>query len=213
MKVVIAEDSAVLRDGLELLLTTRGHTVAATVGTGDSLQSAVATHQPDIAVVDVRMPPTFTDEGIRAALAVRQTHPSVGLLVFSQHVETRYASELLAGGTRGVGYLLKDRVADTKDFLAACEQIADGGTVLDPEVVTQILGASRRSTNLAALTTREREVLSLMAEGRTNTAIARTLFIGDGSVEKHISNIFSKLGLPPSESDHRRVLAVLRYLS
>ncbi|MEV4320215.1 response regulator transcription factor [Actinocrispum sp. NPDC049592] len=213
MKVVIAEDSAVLRDGLELLLTTRGHTVAATVSTGDSLQSAVATHTPDIAVVDVRMPPTFTDEGIRAALDVRRAHPSVGLLVFSQHVETRYAAELLAGGTQGVGYLLKDRVADTKDFLAACEQIASGGTVLDPEVVTQILGASRRATNLAALTTREREVLALMAEGRTNTAIARTLFIGDGSVEKHISNIFAKLGLPPSESDHRRVLAVLRYLS
>jgi DNA-binding NarL/FixJ family response regulator len=213
MKVVIAEDSAVLRDGLELLLTTRGHTVAAAISTGEELLSAVTTHHPDIAVVDVRMPPTFTDEGIRAALDVRRAHPSVGLLVFSQHIETRYASELLAGGTRGVGYLLKDRVADTKDFLAACEQIATGGTELDPEVVSQILGASRRATNLAALTAREREVLALMAEGRTNTAIARTLYIGDGSVEKHISNIFAKLGLPPSESDHRRVLAVLRYLS
>jgi DNA-binding NarL/FixJ family response regulator len=212
MKVVIAEDSAVLRDGLSLLLSTHGHTVAATVGTGPALESAVADHEPDIAVVDVRMPPTFTDEGIRAALTVRRTHPAVGLLVFSQHVETRYAAELLAGGTRGVGYLLKDRVADTKDFVAACAQIAGGGTVLDPEVVTQILGASRRALDLAALTAREREVLALMAEGRTNTAIAKSLFVSDGSVEKHISSIFTKLGLPPSEADHRRVLAVLRYL-
>ncbi|TCO56744.1 LuxR C-terminal-related transcriptional regulator [Actinocrispum wychmicini] len=213
MKVVIAEDSAVLRDGLSLLLTTRGHAVAATVDTGPALEDAVAEHRPDIAVVDVRMPPTFTDEGIRAALAVRRSAPSVGLLVFSQHIETRYAAELLSGGTRGVGYLLKDRVADTRDFLAACEQVAAGGTVLDPEVVTQILGASRRATDLAALTAREREVLGLMAEGRTNTAIAKALFVSDGSVEKHISSIFTKLGLPPSDTDHRRVLAVLRYLA
>jgi DNA-binding NarL/FixJ family response regulator len=213
MKVVIAEDSAVLRDGLSLLLSTRGHEVAAAVSTGQALEEAVAEHTPDLAVVDVRMPPTFTDEGVRAALAVRKSHPSVGLLVFSQHIETRYAAELLAGGTRGVGYLLKDRVADTRDFLAACEQIASGGTVLDPEVVSQILGASRRTQDLAALTAREREVLGLMAEGRTNTAIAKTLFISDGSVEKHISGIFTKLGLPPSDTDHRRVLAVLRYLS
>lgn len=213
MKVVIAEDSAVLRDGLSLLLTTRGHSVAATVSTGIGLESAVAEHQPDIAVVDVRMPPTFTDEGIRAALAVRKSVPEVGLLVFSQHVETRYAAELLAGGTQGVGYLLKDRVADTRDFVSACEQVASGGTVLDPEVVTQILGASRRAQDLAALTAREREVLALMAEGRTNTAIAKALFVSDGSVEKHISSIFAKLGLPPSDTDHRRVLAVLRYLA
>jgi DNA-binding NarL/FixJ family response regulator len=213
MRIVIAEDSAVLRDGLSLLLTTRGHTVEAAVSTGDALTEAVAEHVPDMAVVDVRMPPTFTDEGIRAALAVRKTHPSVGLLVFSQHIETRYAAELLAGGAGGVGYLLKDRVADVKDFLAACEQIAAGGTVLDPEVVTQVLGASRRAQDLSALTAREREVLGLMAEGRTNTAIAKALFVSDGSVEKHISSIFAKLGLPPSEADHRRVLAVLRYLA
>nr|WP_042185639.1 response regulator transcription factor [Kibdelosporangium sp. MJ126-NF4]CEL16796.1 two-component system response regulator [Kibdelosporangium sp. MJ126-NF4]CTQ91975.1 two-component system response regulator [Kibdelosporangium sp. MJ126-NF4] len=213
MRIVIAEDSAVLRDGLSLLLSTRGHEVVATVSTGEDLTGAVAEHIPDIAVVDVRMPPSFTDEGIRAALAVRKAHPSVGLLVFSQHIETRYASELLAGGARGVGYLLKDRVADVRDFLSACEQIAAGGTVLDPEVVTQVLGASRRSQDLSALTAREREVLGLMAEGRTNTAIAKTLFISEGSVEKHISSIFTKLGLPPSETDHRRVLAVLRHLS
>jgi DNA-binding NarL/FixJ family response regulator len=213
MRIVIAEDSAVLRDGLSLLLTTRGHTVEAAVSTGEALAEAITEHVPDIAVVDVRMPPTFTDEGIRAALAVRKTHPSVGLLVFSQHIETRYAAELLAGGARGVGYLLKDRVADVKDFLAACEQIAGGGTVLDPEVVTQVLGASRRTQDLSALTAREREVLSLMAEGRTNTAIAKALFVSEGSVEKHISSIFAKLGLPPSEADHRRVLAVLRYLA
>jgi DNA-binding NarL/FixJ family response regulator len=213
MRIVIAEDSAVLRDGLSLLLTTRGHTVEASVSTGEALAEAITEHVPDIAVVDVRMPPTFTDEGIRAALAVRKTHPSVGLLVFSQHIETRYAAELLASGARGVGYLLKDRVADVKDFLAACEQIAGGGTVLDPEVVTQVLGASRHTQDLSALTTREREVLSLMAEGRTNTAIAKALFVSDGSVEKHISSIFAKLGLPPSEADHRRVLAVLRYLA
>jgi DNA-binding NarL/FixJ family response regulator len=213
MRIVIAEDSAVLRDGLSLLLTTRGHTVPAAVSTGDALVEAVATHAPDIAVVDVRMPPTFTDEGIRAALALRKSHPSVGLLVFSQHIETRYAAELLASGAQGVGYLLKDRVADTKDFVAACEQIAAGGTVLDPEVVTQVLGASRHGRDLSTLTAREREVLGLMAEGRTNTAIAKTLFISDGSVEKHISSIFAKLGLPPSEADHRRVLAVLRFLA
>lgn len=213
MRIVIAEDSAVLRDGLSLLLTTRGHEVLATVTTGEELESAVAEHIPDIAVVDVRMPPTFTDEGVRAALAVRRSHPSVGLLVFSQHIETRYASELLAGGARGVGYLLKDRVADVSDFISACDRIAAGGTVLDPEVVTQVLGASRHAQDLSALTAREREVLGLMAEGRTNTAIAKTLYVTEGSVEKHISSIFAKLGLPPSQADHRRVLAVLRYLS
>jgi DNA-binding NarL/FixJ family response regulator len=213
MRIVIAEDSAVLRDGLSLLLTTRGHTVVATVSTGLELEAAIAEHVPDIAVVDVRMPPTFTDEGIRSAVTVRKSHPSVGLLVFSQHIETQYAAELLAGGARGVGYLLKDRVADVRDFMSACEQIAAGGTVLDPEVVTQVLGASRRSQDLSALTAREREVLGLMAEGRTNTAIAKSLYVSEGSVEKHISSIFAKLGMPPSETDHRRVLAVLRYLS
>jgi DNA-binding NarL/FixJ family response regulator len=212
MRIVIAEDSAVLRDGLSLLLTTRGHEVLATVSTGPALVEAVASWTPDIAVVDVRMPPTFTDEGIKAALAVRKAQPEVGLLVFSQHIETRYAAELLAGGAAGVGYLLKDRVADVSDFLAACDQVAGGGTVLDPEVVTQVLGASRRAQDLSALTAREREVLGLMAEGRTNTAIAKSLFVSEGSVEKHISSIFAKLGLPPSDTDHRRVLAVLRFL-
>lgn len=212
MRIVIAEDSAVLRDGLSLLLTTRGHEVAAAVTDADRLLSAVTTHSPDVAVVDVRMPPTFTDEGLRAAIQLRRTHPQVGVLVFSQHIETRYAADLLAGGAGGVGYLLKDRVADVRDFIAALDTIAGGGTVLDPEVITQVLGATRRGDDLDTLTTREREVLGLMAEGRTNTAIARTLYITEGSVEKHVSSIFTKLRLPPSESDHRRVLAVLRYL-
>jgi DNA-binding NarL/FixJ family response regulator len=212
MRIVIAEDSAVLRDGLSLLLTTRGHEVAAAVTDAAHLLSAVATHSPDVAVVDVRMPPTFTDEGLRAAIQLRRSHPRVGVLVFSQHIETRYAADLLALGAGGVGYLLKDRVADVRDFVAALDTIATGGTVLDPEVITQVLGATRRGDDLGTLTTREREVLGLMAQGRTNTAIARTLYITEGSVEKHVSSIFTKLGLPPSESDHRRVLAVLRYL-
>lgn len=212
MRIAIAEDSVILRDGLVELLTSRGHEVVAAVGDGDALRVSVATMRPDVAVVDIRMPPTHTDEGLRAAIEIRRDHPNVGVLVFSQYVETRYAAELLGSRSDRVGYLLKDRVADVSDFVDALERIAAGGTVLDPEVVTQLLGASRRTDKVEALTGRERTVLGLMAEGRSNAAIAKSLFIGEGSIEKHVTSIFSKLGLPPSDADHRRVLAVLRYL-
>jgi DNA-binding NarL/FixJ family response regulator len=212
MRVVIAEDAAVLRDGLVHLLTDRGHMVPAAVADAVSLLAAVAEHRPDVAVVDVRMPPTHTDEGLRAALTLRREYPDVGVLVFSQYIETRYAADLLAGPVAGVGYLLKDRVADVSDFVSAVERVARGGTVLDPEVVSQLLRASRRTDTLAGFTERERAVLALMAEGRSNTAIAKALFVTDGAVEKHVTSIFGKLGLAPSEGDHRRVLAVLRYL-
>jgi DNA-binding NarL/FixJ family response regulator len=212
VSVVIAEDAAVLRDGLVHLLTDRGHRVLAAVPDAEALRAAVEEHRPDVAVVDIRMPPTHTDEGLRAAVAIRAAHPEIGVLVFSQYVETRYAAQLLAGGAQGVGYLLKDRVADVSDFVDALVRVAAGGTVLDPEVVTQLMGTTRRTEALAGLTAREREVLGLMAEGRSNTAVAATLFLSAGAVEKHITSIFSKLGLPPSDADHRRVLAVLRYL-
>ncbi|HLG68342.1 MAG TPA: response regulator transcription factor [Acidimicrobiales bacterium] len=210
--VVIAEDSAILRDGLVQLLSDRGFDVERAVSDAASLEQAVADHPPDVAVVDVRMPPTFTDEGLRAALTLRRDHPDVGILVFSQYVETRYAAELLAGGAAGIGYLLKDRVADVSDFVEALVRVASGGTALDPEVVTQLMGSSRRTDTLAALSSRERQVLALMAEGRTNSAIAANLVISEGAVEKHVANIFSKLNLPATPTDHRRVLAVLRYL-
>jgi DNA-binding NarL/FixJ family response regulator len=210
--VVIAEDSAILRDGLVQLLLDRGFTVTKAVSDAVSLEAAVAADPPDVAVVDIRMPPTFTDEGLRAAMALRRNHPDVGILVFSQYVETRYAAELLAGGAGRIGYLLKDRVADVADFVDALMRVAAGGTALDPEVVTQLMGASRRTDTLARLSGREREVLGLMAEGRTNSAVAASLVISEGAVEKHIANIFSKLNLPATPTDHRRVLAVLRYL-
>jgi len=212
MRIVIAEDAAILRDGLVQLLTDRGHEVVAAVSDGDALRAAVAEHDPDEPLVDIRMPPSFTDEGLRAAIAIRRERPNVGVLVFSQWVETRYAAELLATSSSGVGYLLKDRVADVGEFVEALTRVAAGGTALDPEVVSQLLGASRRGDALAALTPREREVLGLMAEGRTNAAIARQLVVTDRAVEKHVANIFTKLDLPPSGEDHRRVLAVLRYL-
>jgi DNA-binding NarL/FixJ family response regulator len=212
VRVVIAEDSGVLRDGLVHLLSDRGHEVVAAVGDGEALRAAVAAHDPDVAVVDVRMPPGHTDEGLRAALALRRDHPAVGVLVFSQYVETRYAAELLAGRVDGVGYLLKDRVADVGEFVDALTRVAAGETVLDPEVVTQLLRAGRRTAALDTLSPREREVLALMAEGRSNTAVAKALFVSEGAVEKHVTSIFGKLGLAPSEGDHRRVLAVLRYL-
>ena len=212
LRVVIAEDSAILRDGLVQLLVDRGFAVISAVGDAASLEQAVAADPPDVAVVDVRMPPTFTDEGLRAAIRLRRSHPGVGILVFSQYIETRYATELLAGGAAGIGYLLKDRVADVADFAEALVRVASGGTALDPEVVTQLLGASRRTDMLAGLSGREREVLTLMAEGRTNSAIATSLVISEGAVEKHVANIFSKLDLPATSTDHRRVLAVLRYL-
>jgi DNA-binding NarL/FixJ family response regulator len=210
--VVIAEDSAILRDGLVQLLADRGFAVTAAVGDATSLERVVEHDPPDVAVVDIRMPPTFTDEGLQASLSLRRNHPEVGILVFSQYVETRYAADLLAGGAAKVGYLLKDRVADVSDFVEALVRVASGGTALDPEVVTQLIGASRRTDTLSALSGREREVLALMAEGRTNSAIANHLVISEGAVEKHVANIFSKLNLPSSSTDHRRVLAVLRYL-
>jgi DNA-binding NarL/FixJ family response regulator len=212
MRITIAEDSIILRDGMVELLASRGHEVVAAVSDGESLLTAVAAGPPDVAVVDIRMPPTYTDEGLRAAIEIRKRYPEVGVLMFSQYIETRYAAELLGGRSDRVGYLLKDRIADVSDFIDALGRIAAGGTVLDPEVVTQMLGASRKTDVVAALTARERAVLELMAEGRTNAAIAKTLFVGEGSIEKHVTSIFAKLGLPPSDADHRRVLAVLRYL-
>jgi DNA-binding NarL/FixJ family response regulator len=216
LRIVIAEDSAVLRAGLIEILADRGHEVVAAVGDADALCAAVAEHRPDVTIVDVRMPPTHTDEGLRAAVALRRDHPGLGVLVFSQYIETSYAAELLgaksSGGAAGVGYLLKDRVVDVAEFTGALTRVAAGGTALDPEVVTQMLGASRRAGTLAGLTSREREVLALMAEGRSNGGISAVLFISERAVEKHVGNIFSKLGLPPSDADHRRVLAVLRYL-
>jgi DNA-binding NarL/FixJ family response regulator len=219
LRVVIAEDSAVLRAGLAEILADRGHVVAAAVGDAEALLAAVAEHRPDVTVVDVRMPPSHTDEGLRAAIAIRRDHPGVGVLVFSQYIETRYAADLLGAGqagrggrAAGVGYLLKDRVADVSEFIEALSRVAAGGTALDPEVVTQLLGASRRADGLGRLTAREREVLGLMAEGRSNGAIAGLLVVSERAVEKHVGNIFSKLGLAPSDADHRRVLAVLRYL-
>jgi DNA-binding NarL/FixJ family response regulator len=212
MRVVIAEDSVLLRAGLERLLAEGELEVVGTVGDGPALVAAAAALRPDIAIVDVRMPPTHTDEGLRAAIEVRRMVPETAILVLSQYVEERYALELIGGNAEGVGYLLKDRVADVAEFLAAVRHVAGGGTALDPEVVAQLLGRRRRGNPLEALSPREREVLALMAEGRSNAAIAAELVVTDGAVEKHVSNIFAKLGLPATANDHRRVLAVLTYL-
>jgi DNA-binding NarL/FixJ family response regulator len=213
MRIVIAEDSAVIRAGLTEILTDRGHEIVAAVGDAGALLAAVATHEPDVAIVDVRMPPDHTDEGLRAAITMRRSHPRVGILVFSQYVETRYAADLLSMRSGGVGYLLKDRVANVAEFDDAITRVAAGGTALDPEVVTGLLSATRHVAALGVLTPREHDVLALMAEGRSNSAIAERFFVSERAVEKHISNIFSKLGLPPSDSDHRRVLAVLAFLN
>jgi DNA-binding NarL/FixJ family response regulator len=210
MRVVIAEDSVLLREGLSRLLVDAGHDVVAATGDAETFLRAVDAQRPDVVVVDVRMPPTFTDEGLRAALVVRHQWPTVGVLVLSQYVEERYATELLTDRAGGVGYLLKDRVADVGDFIDALRRVGEGGSVLDPEVVAQLLARSRNP--LATLTPRERKVLGLMAEGRSNAAIAAALTIGTAAVEKYINSIFSKLSLPPTDGDHRRVLAVLRYL-
>jgi DNA-binding NarL/FixJ family response regulator len=212
IRVVIAEDSAVLRDGLVQLLVDRGFVITGAVADPESLRRSVERERPDVAIVDIRMPPTFTDEGLRAAIDLRRQHEGLGILLFSQYIETRYAADLLADDAAGIGYLLKDRVADVSDFVEALVRVASGGTALDPEVVTQLLGASRRTDTISVLSGREKEVLSLMAEGRSNVAIARDLVISEGAVEKHVANIFTKLDLPVSQSDHRRVLAVLRYL-
>jgi DNA-binding NarL/FixJ family response regulator len=210
MRVVIAEDAAMMREGLIRLLADRGHLVCAAVTDGEALLTAVAEHGPDVAVVDIRMPPTHTDEGLRAAIDIRRDHPATGVLVFSQYIEPRYAARLLEGGAAKMGYLLKDRVADVAEFVDALARVAAGGTALDPEVVGQLLRAGR--PGLDTLTLREREVLALMAEGRSNAGIAASLSISTGSVEKHVAGIFAKLDLPPSQGDNRRVLAVLQYL-
>ena len=212
MRALIAEDSVLLREGLVHLLTDAGIEVVEAVGDADQLLRAVDEHVPDICVVDIRMPPTHTDEGVRAALVIRAQHPDVGVLMLSQWVEERYATDLIASDTRGFGYLLKDRVADVREFLEAVRRVADGGTALDPEVVSQLLVRSRRKDPLAGLTPRETDVLRLMAEGRSNTGIATELVVTEGAVEKHVSSIFGKLGLPPAGQDHRRVLAVLRWI-
>jgi DNA-binding NarL/FixJ family response regulator len=210
--VVIAEDNALLREGLILLLTSAGHEVVAAARAEPEILPALLEHRPDVAVLDVRMPPKFRDEGLRAALAARQQIPDLPVLVLSQYVEQSYASELLGGGATGVGYLLKDRIGRVDEFLDALERVAAGGTALDPEVVTELM-TRRRGTPVDTLTAREREVLHLMAEGRDNTTIAETLVITERSVSKHIGNVFLKLSLPPTDSGHRRVLAVLAYLN
>jgi DNA-binding NarL/FixJ family response regulator len=211
VRVVIAEDSVLLREGLARLLDEAGFEVVEAVADGEQLLRSVAEQTPDVVVADVRMPPTHTDEGLRAALVIRQRWPKTAVLVLSQYVEERYATELLAGDTRGVGYLLKDRVADVDEFVAALRRVGNGGAALDPEVVSQLLLRGRRRP-MDALTPREQEVLKLMAEGRSNGAIAAALVVTDGAVEKHVSSIFTKLGLTPTDTDHRRVLAVLSYL-
>jgi DNA-binding NarL/FixJ family response regulator len=211
-RVVIAEDSVLLLAGLTKLLDSAGFNVVATAGNGDELLAAVETKHPDVVIADVRMPPTHTDEGIRAAIAIRERWPDIAILVLSQYVEERYATDLLSANTRGVGYLLKDRVADVAEFLEALRRVAGGGTALDPEVVAQLLVRRRGNDPLADLTQRELDVLALMAEGRSNTEISETLVITDSAVSKHITSIFAKLGLYPGDGGDRRVLAVLRYL-
>lgn len=211
MRVVIAEDSVLLREGLVRLLGEVGVEVVEAVGDAEELLRAVERHQPDVVIADVRMPPTHTDEGLRAALVLRRSWPGVAVLVLSQYVEERYATELLSTETSGVGYLLKDRVADVTEFVEALRRVAAGGTALDPEVVSQLL-VRRRSDPLDRLTPRETDVLALMAEGRSNSGIAAALVVSESAVEKHVNSIMSKLDLAPADTDHRRVLAVLRFL-
>ena len=210
MRVVIAEDAAVLREGLARLLSDRGHEICATVADAETLRAAVAEHRPDAVIADIRMPPTHTDDGLRAAVDIKRDFPATGVLLFSQYIETRYTARLLESGAGGVGYLLKDRVGNVAEFVSALERVAAGGTALDPEVISQLL--RRPDAGVASLTAREREVLGLMAEGRSNSGIARKLTLSEGVVEKHIASIFGKLSLEPEGADNRRVLAVLRYL-
>jgi len=211
VRVVIAEDGVLLREGLAHLLADEGHEVVASVGDALGLVEAVERERPDVCIVDVRMPPTFSDEGLRAAIEIRSRWPGTPVLVLSQYVEERYATELLSGDSSAVGYLLKQRVADVRDFLDALARVAEGGTALDPEVVAQLLARARRHP-WDELTPREREVLALMAEGLSNSGISQRLFVTEGAVEKHVSSIFTKLGLEPVQTGHRRVLAVLQYL-
>jgi DNA-binding NarL/FixJ family response regulator len=210
MRIVVADDSLLLREGMQLLLAEAGHQVVASVGDGPSYVEAALTHRPDVSVVDVRMPPSHTDEGLQAAVEVRAAWPDARIMVLSQYVEVSYADDLLAAGEGGIGYLLKDRVSDLDDFLTALLTVAEGGTVLDPLVVQQLM--TRRRDPLEGLTPRELEVLALMAAGRSNAAIAKELVVTLGAVEKHTQRIFAKLGLLPDDAAHRRVLAVVRYL-
>lgn len=212
MRVVIAEDSVLLRTGIARLLADAGVEVVGEAGDARDLMRMVALRAPQAALVDIRMPPTHTDEGVRAAMVLRAQHPGVAILMLSQYVEERYATDLIASGTTGLGYLLKDRVADVTEFVEAVRRVGTGGTALDPEVVSQLLVRSRRTDPLEGLTPRETDVLRLMAEGRSNTGIAAELVVTEGAVEKHVRSIFGKLGLPPAEQDHRRVLAVLRWI-
>jgi DNA-binding NarL/FixJ family response regulator len=212
VRVVLSDDSVLLREGVARVLEEAGFEVVAQSGTAEDLLRHVAMHRPDVAVVDVRMPPTHTDEGLRAAQTIREKHPGVGVLVLSQHIEPTYAMELLAQSAEGVGYLLKDRVADLDEFAGAVRRVGEGGSALDPAVVSELLGRRRREDPLGELTPREREVLDLMAEGRSNAAIAGRMFVTERAVEKHVTSIFQKLRLPASDADHRRVLAVLQYL-
>jgi DNA-binding NarL/FixJ family response regulator len=212
IRTIVADDSVLLRDGVVRLLSDSGFEVVAAVGDAEALLDAVTEHDPDLCIVDVRMPPTHTDEGLRAAIEIKRRSPEVAVLVLSQYVEERYAGELLTGNVSGVGYLLKDRVIDVDDFLASLRRVAAGGSAVDTEVISQILGRSRNRVEIDRLTPREREVLTLMAEGLSNAGIAERLVVSAGAVEKHISNVFMKLGLEPEEGAHRRVLAVLTYL-
>jgi DNA-binding NarL/FixJ family response regulator len=214
MQVVVADDAVILREGLARLLREAGFQVVGLAADGDELITLVEKTHPDVAIVDIRMPPTHTDEGLKAAKAIRQRHPRVGILVLSQHVHSRYAIELLSGGTDGIGYLLKERVSDLTELASSVQRVGDGGSVVDPAVVEQLVGRRRHGQDpLANLTDREREVLALMAEGRSNKAIAERLFVTEHTVEKHVKNIFGTLGLPLSADDHRRVLAVVTYLN
>jgi DNA-binding NarL/FixJ family response regulator len=212
VRVVIAEDLALLRDGLSRLLRDNGFTVVAAVANGPDLVDSVIREKPEVAIVDIRLPPTFSDEGLRAAIEIRKQAPDTAILVFSQYVEQTYAAELLADGRGGVGYLLKDRVFDVAEFIEAVRRVGDGGTALDPQVVAQLFAHRRQGSRLDQLTARELQVLGLMAEGRSNAGIAESLVLTIGAIEKHIASIFTKLDLAVSESDHRRVLAVLAYL-
>ncbi len=212
MRVVVADDSVLLREGVVRLLEEKGFDVVAQAGDAEDLIRKVNAHKPDVAVVDIRMPPTNTDDGLRAALEIRAAHPDTGVLVLSQYVEEGYALDLVGDSAGGVGYLLKDRVADVDRFVESVTRVAEGGSALDPEVVAQLVGRARRDDPLAELTPREREVMELMAEGRSNNAIATQMTVTERAVEKHVTSIFGKLGLPPAPEDHRRVLAVLAFL-
>ncbi len=211
-RVVVADDSVLLREGVVRLLEEWGFEVVAQAGDADDLLRKVGAHKPDVAVVDIRMPPSNTDDGLRAALQIRERQPDTGVLVLSQYVEEGYALELVGDSAGGVGYLLKDRVADVERFIDSVKRVAEGGSALDPEVVSQLVGRARRDDPIEQLTPREREVLALMAEGRSNHAIAEQMIVTERAVEKHVTSIFGKLGLPPAPEDHRRVLAVLAFL-